>query len=128
MFCYRITKYNPQHRALRGSYLKDEWISYSDIGKTFESITLTYDAYLAVETAYIHAILAFMDCLHIKALRATHVEHNQIDTAIFQKDFGDLANNIVLNKERLTVIARMVLREQLWCKFESPNKKMRKCY
>ena len=32
MYCYRITKYNPNLRDASGAYKKDEWIFYSDIG------------------------------------------------------------------------------------------------
>jgi hypothetical protein len=37
---YRICKYNPRFRV-NGVYIKDEWTSVSDIGKTFEDGVLT---------------------------------------------------------------------------------------
>ncbi len=32
-FMWRVTKYNPTFRDENGTYIKDEWTSFSDIGK-----------------------------------------------------------------------------------------------
>jgi hypothetical protein len=127
MFCYRITKYNPEYRDLQGSYLKDEWISFFDIGKTFEEKILTPDQYLKVENAYIEAIFLFMDCLNITSLCIKRLEqHNELTPSMLSavegtQLFKTIKNDISANKEFIKVITRLVLREQMWCELSSPE-------
>lgn len=39
-----------------GRYLKDEWISISDIGQSFDGVILTDEEYIAIEDKYIEAV------------------------------------------------------------------------
>ena len=73
MFQWRITKYNPKYRNERGTYLKNEWISFSDIGKIFDQSKLTFDKYLKIENSYINAINYFMDCLKLDKIIVTNL-------------------------------------------------------
>ncbi len=45
---YRVTKYNPNNRDSKGSYLAEEWTSISDVGKS-----ITKSEYEEIENAYI---------------------------------------------------------------------------
>ena len=68
MHCYRITKYNPRFRDHTGAYRKEDWISFSDIGMTFENKVLSATDYLSTEEAYIEAISLFMDESEVSTL------------------------------------------------------------
>jgi hypothetical protein len=51
---YRITKYNPALRNIRGAYLPDEWTKFGQIGKKIGGATLTFESYAEVENNYIN--------------------------------------------------------------------------
>lgn len=53
MYGWRIIKYNPAFRDERGAYLKDEWTSVSDVGKSFDGEVLTFEEYYKIENAYV---------------------------------------------------------------------------
>lgn len=42
---YRVTKYNLAFRDSSGAYTRDEWISFGDIGRSFDGVKLTAEAY-----------------------------------------------------------------------------------
>src|SRR5262249_56008880 len=44
-FQFRVTKYDPRFRDSRGAYMREDWIAMSDIGKSFEGVTLTASEY-----------------------------------------------------------------------------------
>lgn len=122
MFCWRITKYNPQFRNASGNYTKDEWTSFSDIGVSCDNKKLSFEDYKAVEDAYIATILLFMDCVNISTMKAVGLE--KFDTCSFDSQeavqiFHQIANNDIIDKEMVACVSRMALREDLWCKLES---------
>ncbi|HEV2916429.1 MAG TPA: hypothetical protein VGW78_01645 [Candidatus Babeliales bacterium] len=126
MFCYRITKYNPEYRDSRGAYLRDEWTSYSDIGKKFQGIIFDYDTYLKTESTYINAIITFMECLHLDKLCINKQDsyRNDSNIAYISKYFSDttvLRDGACFDKTAITNISRLVLREQFWCKLEADS-------
>jgi hypothetical protein len=126
MFCYRITKYNPKYRDSGGAYLRDEWVLYSDIGKNFQGITLDYDMYLKIESAYINAILTFMEYLNLDRLCINKRDsyRNASHTAYIRKYFPDttvLRDGACFDKAAVTHISRLILREKLWCKLEAES-------
>ena len=61
MFSWRITKYNPQYRNASGFYLKNDWTSFSDMGKIFDEEELTFKKYLIIGNYYIETIILFMN-------------------------------------------------------------------
>ena len=71
---YRLSKYNPAYRDADGSYTKEEWTSISDIGKTFEGVTLQLEDYMHVEDAYIASFQLIMDECHVSSLQVTYLE------------------------------------------------------
>jgi hypothetical protein len=126
MFCYRITKYNPEYRDSRGAYLRDEWTSYSDIDKNFQDTTLDYQTYLKTESAYINAIIVFMKCLHLDKLCINKRDSYRSDstTVYISKYFPDttvLRDGKCFDKVAVANISRLILREQLWCKLEADS-------
>ncbi len=126
MFSWRVTKYNPQFRNNRGHYLKDEWVSYWEIGDVFDGKKLTYDEYMISENSYIEAILSFMDCCNLQNLRMFSLEKYKLKK---MKDISDSMihcwNNAyegkLLNKKEIRDISRLILRSYFWCRLKSED-------
>ena len=124
MFHWRITKYNPKMRNRDGSFSGNEWTSYSDIGKKYHNQEFTYQQYMEIENKYIQSILLFMNCLGINSLRLSKLEKNNspnFGDLNIHKFFDSLKEGNILNKDEIVKVARMVLREIMWCKLESRN-------
>lgn len=125
MLSLRITKYNPLYRTPTGSYEKNEWTSFSDIGKIFENKELTFDDYLVVENAYIDALLAFMECNNIDTMRIRSLEKQATPkgSGFYPQEIIDsfslITNGMAADKKLITDIARLSLREDIWCKLEA---------
>lgn len=108
---WRITKYNPRFRAQDGRYLKDEWTSCSDIGRTFDGSELTPEAYTAVESAYLRSAMSFVAESMVPDLQVVSVE-NYVDSPPPVTD-GQLIHGGLLED-----VCRLNLRESMWCKLE----------
>ncbi len=127
MFSWRITKYNPSYRNASGSYQKNEWSSFTDIGKNFDNKQLTLNDYLLIEDAYIGAIVCFMECNHINTMRVTNLEKQRLpeDRSSYSEEMVNalnlVANNIIADKETIKSIGRLILREAFWCKLKAKN-------
>ena len=126
MYCYRITKYNPKFRDHTGAYKKDDWISFSDIGKSFENKVLSAEGYLNTEEAYIEAISLFMDESRINALKvillSKHKEPNKNDvwySSSLLETYQSVSDDTMIEKPVALHVARLDLREYIWCKLES---------
>lgn len=126
MFTWRITKYNPNYRDEFGKYRKDEWTSYSDIGKIFNGYKVTKSDYLSVEDAYVEAIAFFMNSVKVTSLTVKCLEKkNKLEQAleVYPDEmitfFEALKEKDVLKISEIQYLARMVLREELWCKLEN---------
>lgn len=119
----RLTKYNPVFRRQDGSYTRNEWTSYSDIGKEFVDGVLTLRLYLDVEHRYVTAICDFFECASVSTLVIEEFEWSKekLDgspTDISQSRFevGSL-----LNLEELGDVVRICLREEAWCKLKGEH-------
>ena len=107
-----MTKYNPAYRDAQGRYTKDEWISYSDIGKN-----VTKEEYEKVESAYIDTALKFLEEQNIIELRISYLENTQNN----QEPGISLMAGTVLNFEALKQVMKSILREKYWVKLETDN-------
>lgn len=113
MHQYRITKYDPRLRNPSGAYPIDEWTSRSDVGKEFDGVPLTEDAYLRIELAYIESAVAFLDEAGISEMTVVGLEnHGKVDAA--PKD------GMPIKAADIPLILRSMLREDFWCKLECP--------
>ena len=127
MFCRRITKYDSKYRNKNGFYTKEEWTSYSDIGKVFGNEKCTYEKYSKIEDAYINSIQLFMDCLRLESLQITNLENfkrselSRLCDSTMVAMIDSVQNLRHLNKTDLVVLSRLVLRENLWCKLQAKN-------
>jgi hypothetical protein len=66
-FGCEIVKYKPQYYK-DGIYTKNEWISVSDIGSSFDGEVLTKEEYLRVEAAYVDTVKELLEISGVKFL------------------------------------------------------------
>lgn len=110
---YKITKYDPSCYGVAGHYLKDEWTSISEIGKTFDGTALTLAEYERVENAYLAAVRAFADAAGIDRLQVRDVEVRD-DTPRWE-----LRDGQYVSLSLAIEICREMLREgTIWCALE----------
>lgn len=122
MFFWRITKYNPKYRDSHGTYFKNEWTSFSDIGNKFEGNIITLEDYLKIENAYVAAIILFMECLCIENFLIVNLEKNmppKNNSSLMRDTYSNLQNEQLITKKEIVIVAKLILRENLWCKFEA---------
>jgi hypothetical protein len=125
MFHYRTTKYDPMLRDSNGHYVKDEWTSYSDVGRIYNNTVFTLEAYLETEKIYSKAINSFMDCLNVTHLRIRSLEKNTFPSnlSIYSIEtinvVTSLQEGMYLDKNTILFIVPLILREIIWCKLES---------
>lgn len=132
-FTWRVTKYNPKYRDETGVYFRDEWTSISEIGIiTNDNITLTIQDYISTEDRYLKAILGIMSCLDIQKLSIVGLEkwEDTLDTNDFPSLYSDkmiklysqIANGVWLEKDQISDICRLILRDKIWCKLKYDSK------
>ena len=129
MFSWRITKYNPKNRDSSGNYLdKEEWTSYFDINNTISNKAYTYQQYLSIEDAYIVSIIMFMKCNKVKtlcvvALEKSHtlLEDDSYASKEMKQAYETIKNGAACDISTIAIIARLILRERIWCKFEAKS-------
>ncbi len=121
---WRVTKYNPAFRDETDAYQKDEWISFSDIGLSFENKVLTIEHYKKVEDAYVFTALRFLSESGLKSLKVTSLETNK--PMVKKSDLVDIPynpnsvkNGLNASNKVLESICRFILRDVLWCRLES---------
>ena len=120
-FCWRVTKYDPALRDDQGHYPLGDWSSYSDIGKTFNGELLTYQQYLASETAYMDAARAFLADANLDSLTVVHFDKLPGGFAAAQRegirlDPTSLKVGSVIGRGDLADFVRLNLREIIWGK------------
>lgn len=111
---YRVTKYNPAFRDSSGAYTRDEWVSCGDIGRSFDGVKLTAEAYKRAEDAYIAAAIAFLRESAVPHLAVRGLENKQGHAVPISE--GD-----ALPVEHLADVLRSVLREEFWCRLEADD-------
>ncbi len=129
MFSYLITKYNPIYRDEQRRYLRDEWVSYREVGRKFNNEVFTLDEYLEVENTYIQAILQFMKCNKITSFQVTRIErtfdpaedpNNSPEMINIRKN---IKNRSFISGKEIEDVCKLILRNYLWCLLRN-NKNM----
>lgn len=123
---YSISKYNPNYRDDIGIYTKDEWTSFSDIGKCYNEEVFTFDMYFGVEQKYVNVIQILMEEFSISELCVMELE-NYNDSKEPVNELPECANTTIrflsegqkLNCEEVVYVTQGILRELLWCGFYS---------
>lgn len=110
MNCYRICKYDPQYRTPDGTYERDEWTDYSDIGKTFNGVVLTEEAYLSTERQHIACIADLLCCSGIDAVEISRCEN-----------CGSWRNGQRISVNALAPLLQDCLRGNCWCVLTAPD-------
>jgi hypothetical protein len=123
---WRITKYNPAFRDERGAYQKDEWISFSDIGQSFDGEELTFEEYQKAEDAYVFTALHFLSEANLKSLKVISLETNAPKVkksllADIPYNPKQIKNEMDVSDKDLESICRLVLRDVFWCCLESAS-------
>lgn len=109
---FRITKYDPDLRDADGRFLKEDWTSVSDIGRTFLGTVLSEESYKAVELRYTDAVLCFLEEADVDFLHALGVENHSGALGVPQE--GSL-----VKRDDIPAVVGAMLREEFWCRLES---------
>src|SRR5690349_7280311 len=116
-YCWRITKYNPVFRDEKGTYQKDEWTAFSDIGKAYNGEILTFEEYKKIEDAYISTAFGFFSESNTESLKVNSLEKNNLPR-IKKAQISDIEyapelveNGLIVSDEIFEDICRLVLRE-----------------
>jgi hypothetical protein len=112
---YRVTKYDPTFRDASGAYTRQDWTSFSDIGRAFGDITLSREEYLRVESAYVDIAMRFLAEDGARSLRVVEVE-NHGGLARAPKE-GDIVSG-----EELAAVCSSILRDEYWCRLEADGR------
>jgi hypothetical protein len=109
---FRITKYDPALRDEKGSFLPEDWISVSDIGRKFAGKELTLAHYKMVESAYTETIAHILEEAKIPFLHARSVSNHK-------RSFGFPREGNQVKCESIPGIVGAMLREEFWCRLET---------
>lgn len=127
-FHWRVTKYNPDFRDENGYYtLIEEWACPSEIGKTINGNEFTLDEYIQVEAAYINSVIQFIEESSIDSLRILQLEcdisEEDKKSPLYEEEFEKLVlkEDLMVNKDEIRLICKMVLRNFLWCQLYSKD-------
>ncbi|MEO8844311.1 MAG: hypothetical protein ABI704_22195 [Kofleriaceae bacterium] len=123
-----INKYRPSLMR-QGRYLRDDWVSYSNIGEKFDGLTFTRTEYLRVENNYVAAIRSVCEFASISSVFAHDLERwDAADQDLTRHGLDDVLDGSpqVTEGEELTGIRlenviRRCLREVAWLELIVPN-------
>ncbi|MFY0535866.1 hypothetical protein [Nannocystis pusilla] len=116
---FRISKYDPFLRDADGAYARKEWTSHGDIGKVFDGAVLSLDEYLVVEERYLELLDKFLGWGRVEKLKVCGME--VYDRVALQNARPGLSEGVWLNEAAIREVARLALREVLWCRLEGQD-------
>ncbi len=128
MYKYRISKYDPQYRDDNGIYLKEDWISYADIGKVYNGREFNKNDYINTEKKYYNTILKILRINHVNEMIIDNVELNFSIKEIKQMLQGSgldlslqdetliksLKSGMKISIQYLPMYIKLILRECFW--------------
>jgi len=133
---YRITKYDPSKRNEQGHYIDStEWTAISDIGKPEYNLT-SYSEYEKVENSYVESIMEIMKINHISELKISDLESRNTKQDFEEFEKSGRLKNVSVNYETeiqilsngtnvmaspISKLIRLILRESIWMKLNSPQ-------
>lgn len=127
MYCYRITKYDPEYRNSEGYYMKDGWTAISDIGKVFNNKKFTLPDYLLVEEKYCEVVKSMMNEAKVDTLRVKELEKNcclsreEEDSDDLKKMYDFLEEGMTIRNYDVALVVKLILRESIWAKLVSKD-------
>lgn len=130
---FRVTKYN--HEKFGTSEYMDDWTSVSDVGKTFGGKALTPEVYIETENKYIYLLCEFMEENNVFSFNVCNSEIYHVEKSLdkidslgvwMPKGAKELIYSIsktkkIEGKKNISILARLILREILWCRLEHPR-------
>lgn len=127
-FQWCVTKFNPDFRDENGYYtIAEEWTCPSEIGEFINGKEFTFHEYLQVETAYINSMIKFMEESNIDSLRILQLDkkisEEDLTSPLYEQEFEKLVlkEDLLVNKNELRLICKMILRNFIWCKLYSKD-------
>lgn len=118
----RVTKYNPSHRDQQGRFVKNEWTSFSDVGKMFEGRLFTISDYEFAESNYIKAVNIFLVEKNVKSVAIEQLEKNGLDENMddtMKEEYLRIQDGDAILLGNLPTVLKLILREYIWAKLVS---------
>lgn len=118
---YAINKYRPK-LFKKARFLREDWISCSDIGVAAAYGTLSKEEYLRVEGLYLNAVTVLSGTINPDVVRAHNVEFWHSDSSILANlGLDDVlhgeeapAEDEPISGDRLENVVRRCMREAAW--------------
>jgi hypothetical protein len=111
---YRVTKYNPKLRDVRGHYLRDDWTMLREVGESFSGVVLTVEEYGRVEMAYVTSAIAFLREAGLLSMTVADLENHKGSQVSFR-------SGSALPLDEVGDVIRGMLREKFWCRLEGKD-------
>lgn len=109
---YRVTKYDPQYRDKdSGAYLRQEWTSIADVGKTYDGVAFTLNDYERAEQRHIRFLGALVAREDAFPLTIEALEDHRPDTPWKESQ--------QISLDQLPALLRDILREECWCRLNA---------
>lgn len=135
MYNYRISKYNPICRNKEKVYLKNDWTSFTDIGKEFNDGKLQKKKYLMVENQYIEFFINLFASLRIKNIFVQglekYIKYKDIELMMKEYDlllsekqkiiFDNIYEGCRYDINDLGNIIVLLMRDCMWCRILDEN-------
>jgi hypothetical protein len=123
MHQWRVTKYDPRLRDSSGTFLGEDWTSWSDIGKPYKGSEFTLEDYQKMENAYLEAARNFFIESGVPYVTVGGLEvgsKENLDRAVGLGLFEalELREGQQLELDDALHALRMMLREFTWCRLE----------
>jgi hypothetical protein len=127
---WRISKYDPARRDRSGAHTGEDWTSWADVGRSFEGVVLTLGEYLRTEDRYVAAALALFRASGVPSVRVEDLEADrpvppcaeELGLTALADGGPPLRPGMRLGEDALARALRLVLRELVWCRLESPGR------
>lgn len=119
----RVTKYDPRLRDARGAYLRDDWSSVGDVGRSHGGRVLTMTEYLRVEAAYVDTAMdLYVDAgsppLIARDIAAVDVRPRKVPGKVLSlRRKGERR----VSRAEMPRVVRACLRELSWCRLEAED-------
>ena len=132
MNVYGITKYENQEGLIKGQ----EWLAISDIGNTFNGITLTSEVYQKTEDTFVKIIIRILEYMGVSFCKIKDIHKMDVirsrpeikvseDVKALYNDrlwdtYDSLQDGQNLDLETLRDVIRLQLREDIWSRIYVP--------
>lgn len=120
MYSWRITKYNPENRDEKGTYLNlEEWTCFSEVGTQ-----VSEEEYLRIELNYINAITTIMKEMNLDIIQLSGLEiwSAEVSNKKMTRFLAEIWVGKSITIQEVTELAKLTLRNEIWCKLSYEDK------